>query len=158
MDQDNNKPYYVSEAGLAKLKQKLELLKTAERQRLIERLKDAVDQGDLSENSEYQAVREAQTLNETKILELENLIKRAEVIKKKNQTQTVMIGSTVRLNQGEKKLEFTIVGSEETDPAQGFISNESPLGQALLGKKAGDEVAMTNMVGKEIKYKIIKIL
>lgn len=155
---EENKPYYVSEEGLARLKEKLEYLKTVERQRLIERIKEAKDQGDLTENAEYEAAREAQALNEAKILELETLIKRAEVIKKRSHTQTVMIGSTVQLKQGEKKLEFTIVGPEETDPAKGFISNESPLGQALLGKKEGDEVVMTNLVGKEIKYRIIKIL
>ena len=70
---------------------------------------------------------------------------------------TMTIGSSVELKSGLKKITFTIVGSEESDPAKGFISNESPLGQALLGKKSGDEVVVTNLLGKRIDYKIIKI-
>ncbi|OGY39659.1 MAG: hypothetical protein A2418_00210 [Candidatus Brennerbacteria bacterium RIFOXYC1_FULL_41_11] len=153
----DDKPYYVSQEGLVNLKEKLEVLKTKERKNIAERIKEAVEAGDISDSPAYESAREAQSINEGRILELEDLIKRAAIIKKRQNSTTVAIGSGVEVKSGLKKMEFTIVGSEESDPEKGFISNESPLGQALLGKKVSDEISITNMLGKKIEYKIIRI-
>ncbi len=153
----DEKPYYVSAEGLVKLREKLEVLKSVERRQIADRIKEAVQAGDITDSPAYESAREAQSMNEGRILELEDLVKRAVVIKKRQNSTTVTIGSSVEVKQGLKKMDLTIVGSEESDPAKGFISNESPLGQALLGKKVGDEVVMTNLLGKKIDYKIIKI-
>jgi len=139
------------------LRVKLDALKNIERKKIADRIKEAVEAGDITDSPAYESAREAQAMNEGRILELEDLIKRAAVIKKRQNSTTVAIGSTVEVKQGVKKMEFTIVGSEESDPGKGFISNESPLGQTLLGKKAGDQVFVTNLLGKKIDYKIIKI-
>lgn len=154
---EDEKPYYVSQEGLVSLKEKLGILKTQERKKIAERIKEAVEAGDITDSPAYESAREAQSINEGRILELEDLIKRAVIIKKRQNSTTVAIGSGVEVKNGMKKMEFTIVGSEESDPGKGFISNESPLGQALLGKKVGDEVSITNMLGKKIEYKIVKI-
>ncbi len=153
----DDKPYYVSSEGLVKLKEKLETLKSVERKLIADRIKEAVEAGDITDSPAYESAREAQSMNEGRILELEDLFKRAVVIKKRLNSTTVTIGSSVELRSGLKKMVFTIVGSEESDPAKGFISNESPLGQALLGKKPDDTVIVTNLLGKKIDYKIIKI-
>lgn len=153
----DDKPYYVSSEGLIKLREKLEALKSVERRLIADRIKEAVEAGDITDSPAYESAREAQSMNEGRILELEDLLKRAVVIKKRLNSTTVAIGSSVELKSGLKKMNFTIVGSEESDPAKGFISNESPLGQALLGKKAGDKVVVINLLGKKIDYKIIKI-
>lgn len=153
-----NKPYYVSEEGLESLRQKLNYLKNEERKKIADKIKEAVEAGDITDSPAYEMAREAQSMNEGRILELEDLLKRAVLIKKRSGSQTVMIGSAVEVSIGLKKFTFTIVGSEESDPAKGFISNESPLGQALLGKKVGETVSVKNPLGKEIKYKIVKIL
>ena len=131
----DDKPYYVSQEGLVNLKEKLEVLKTKERKNIAERIKEAVEAGDISDSPAYESAREAQSINEGRILELEDLIKRAAIIKKRQNSTTVAIGSGVEVKSGLKKMEFTIVGSEESDPAKGFISNESPLGQALLARR-----------------------
>lgn len=153
----DDKPYYVSSEGLIKLREKLETLKSVERKLIADRIKEAVEAGDITDSPAYESAREAQSMNEGRILELEDLFKRAVVIKKRLNSTTVAIGSSVELKSGLKKMVFTIVGSEESDPAKGFISNESPLGQALLGKKPGDTVIVTNLLGKRIDYKIVKI-
>jgi transcription elongation factor GreA len=157
METDSRKPYYVSEEGLEKLKEKLGYLKNTERKNVADRLKEAVESGDITDSPSYELARETQALIEGRITELGDLVKRAVIIKKRQNSKTVAIGSSAQLRQGAKKLVFSIVGSEETDPEKGLISNESPLGQALLGKKVGDEVIMTNLLGKKIRYKIVKI-
>ncbi len=152
----NRDPYYVTAEGLEKLKNKFqELLKV--RERLIERIKEAKEMGDLSENAEYQAAREAHALNETHLQEVSDLLKRAAIIKKPTNGQKVSLGSVVTLQQSEKEITFTIVGPEESDPANGFISHLSPLGSALLNKKEGEEVSIKNAKGKKLEYKIVKI-
>jgi len=152
----NREPYYVTPDGLKKLQDKLaELIKV--RERLIERIKEAKEMGDLSENAEYQSAREAHVLNETHFLEIKDLLKRATVIKKNGNGHTVSLGSVVTLKQGLRKIIFTVVGPEESDPAAGFISHISPLGSALLNRKEGDEVTIKNAAGQEISYKVVKI-
>ncbi len=150
-------PYYVSKEALEKLKEKLDFLKNAERKRIANKIKEAMSLGDLSENSEYQAAKEEQALNESKITELEALIRRAVLIKKNKDNSMVSIGSKVEVEKNGKKFNFTIVGPAESDPENGFISNESLIGKALLNKKKGEIVLIKLPNNQEIKYKIINI-
>lgn len=146
---------YLSKEGLEQLKKDLEGLKL-KRQEIAQRLEEAKALGDLSENTEYLQAKEAQGFNEGKILELEEVLKNAVVISKNGGNSVVQIGGTVEVNcQGEKQT-FTIVGSEEANPAQGKISNESPLGKAFLGHKAGETVNVEAPRGKTA-YKIISV-
>jgi len=159
---------YISSEGLEKIKQELKERKTAVRQEIAERLEEAKSLGDLSENAEYAAAREAQAFNEGKILELEEAIKNAEVIKPSASMsgkgkKEVRIGSTIKaeLIDGSKKSAenqktFIIVGSQESDPLNGKISNESPLGRAFLNHQVGDIIEAETPKGK-MKYKIIGI-
>ena len=148
-------PYYVSLEGLKQLKDKLASL-LENRKAIIDRLREAKEMGDLSENAEYKSAREAHAMNETRIEELGSLLKRATIIKK-SRSSTVSIGSKITMKQGLSRVVFSIVGSEESDPAKGFISNESPVCKDLLGKKTGDAIIIRNSSGKKIVYKIVKI-
>lgn len=148
---------YLSQEGLERLKQESKELKTAKRQEIAKRLQDAKELGDLSENAEYIEAKEAQSMNETRIAELEEIIKNAVVIETPQKRDTVEIGLTIEVKSADNGIErFTIVGSEEARPAEGKISNESPLGRSFLGKKLGDEVEIKTPKGIA-KYKIIKI-
>jgi len=130
---------YLSKEGLEQIKKEVDELKL-KRQEIAQRLEESKALGDLSENMEYLQAKEAQAFNEGKILELEEVLKNAVVINKNGGNSIVQIGGTVEINcQGEKQT-FTIVGSEEANPAEGKISNESPLGKAFLGHKAGEKV------------------
>ena len=148
---------YISEEGLEKLKKELEDFKTVKRQEVAQRLEEAKKMGDLSENAEYTEAREAQEFNERQIAELEDLIKKAIVIGKTKNKDEIQVGSTLSVKSQGKTQELTIVGSEEADPATGKISNESPLGKSLLGKKKGDEVKVKTPKG-EVKYTVEKII
>lgn len=148
---------YISEEGLAKSKQELETLRIVKRQEIAERLEEAKKMGDLSENAEYTEAREAQEFNERQIAELEELVKNAIVIGKVKSKDEIQIGSTFIVKSHGKERELTIVGSEEANPAEGKISNESPLGKSFLGKKKGDEVTVKAPKG-DIKYIIGKIV
>jgi len=150
-------PYYVTAEALERLRQKLGELKTVKRRQILERLKEAKDQGDITDSAEYDAAKQAHEQNESKIADMENMLKRAVIIKARDHYVTVMIGSRVEVRQGLKKIAFTIVGPEESQPSQGFISNESPFGKQLLGKKVGDEFEMKNARNATSKYKILKI-
>src|SRR3989338_2702649 len=132
-------PQYLSEEGGAQHKKELEELKI-KRQEIALRLEEAKALGDLSENQEYISAREAQAFNEGKILELEQLLRDAVVIDKNHRSSVVHIGSTVEVKANGRTQILTIVGSEEANPSGGKISNESPLGKAFLGHKAGDAV------------------
>jgi transcription elongation factor GreA len=157
---------YISPEGLEKLKKELEERKTIKRQEIARRLEEAKALGDLSENTEYAAAKEAQAFNEGRILELEEIIKEATLIKPARKGQKeVQIGSLieVKLISGSsskggssKRQVFMIVGSQEAEPAQGKISNESPLGQAFFGHRVGDIIEVETPKGKA-KYKIISI-
>ncbi len=136
--------HYLTPSGLDKLRRELEELKTIKRQEVISRIKVAREQGDLSENAEYADAKDEQGFIEGRILELESLINQAVVITTNgNGGDVVSLGSTVLVDCGGKQLRYTIVGSNEANPAQGLISNESPLGGAFLGKRVGDRVAVT---------------
>lgn len=148
--------YYVSEERLAELKQELEDLKTKARVEVAEQLKRAKEYGDLSENAEYAEAKEEQTRVETRIFELEDLMKRAVVIEKNGASDAVEIGAHVTVKKDGKTITYTIVGSGESKPEEGKISNESPLGRAFLGKKVGDHVEVRTPAGVS-SFEILKI-
>lgn len=150
-------PEYLSPEGLEKLKKELEELKTVTRRAIAERLESAKALGDLSENAEYQEAKEAQSLNEFKIQELEEMLRDVVLIQKPSHSNTVQIGSTIEVDSARGREAFTIVGSEEADPVSGKISNESPMGHAFLGASIGDEVRIKTPRGNDM-YKIKKIM
>ncbi len=147
---------YLSPEGIETLKKELLELKTKKRQEIAKRLQEAKDLGDLSENAEYFEAKEAQSLNENRIGELEELLKNAVVIKTPSAEDIVSIGSTVEVKSGSNTEVFKIVGSAEAKPQEGKISNESPLGRSFLNKKVGDEFDVKTP-GGVVKYKLIKI-
>lgn len=148
-------PQYLSPEGLEEHKQELEDLKV-KRQEIAKRLEEAKALGDLSENQEYISAREAQAFNEGKILELEQLLRDAVVIDKNKKSTLVQVGSTVEIKVNGRTQTFTIVGSEEANPQEGKISNESPLGKAFLGRKAGDTLEIETPGGRA-SYRIIMV-
>ena len=135
------KLYHLTDEGKAELEAELAELK-GRRGEIAEKIANARDYGDLSENAEYDAAREEQGHVEGRIAELEDILKNADIIKAGKSDGTVKVGSTVTLHNG-KKVTYQIVGPVEADPIAGKISNESPIGVALLGKKKGDKVTIT---------------
>lgn len=132
-------------------------LKTEGRRQVAERLKRAKEFGDLSENSEYQEAREQQSYLERRIQELEGVLRGVVIIKKGEEMPTVVaVGSKVTLTRDGKDMVYTIVGSNEAQPSLGFISNESPMGKALLGKGPGDAVTIQTPKGKT-GYTVVSI-
>ncbi len=148
--------YYLSKERLQELKDELERLRTQKRIEVAERLKHAKEYGDLSENSEYSEARDEQSRVEQRIFELEELFKRAVVIKKTEGGDKVSVGSAVTVKKENNLFRYQIVGSNETSPEEGKISNESPLGRAFLGHKVGDSVTVKTP-GGEVAYQITKI-
>ena len=154
-----DKEFLLTQEGYDNLVKQLEYLKTEERYAIAERIKVALGFGDLSENSEYDEAKNAQAQNETKIAELEEKIKYAKIIDESEiDTTRVQVGNNVKVLDMELNEEetYTIVGSTEVDLASNKISNESPMGQALLGKKRKDIVEVKAPVGI-IKLKILDI-
>lgn len=147
---------YLSPEGLEKLKRELEELKTVHRREIAKRLEAAKALGDLSENAEYQEAKEAQSLNEAKIQELEEVLRDVVLIRKPAHARSVQIGSTIEVESVHGRETFTIVGSEEADPPSGKISNESPMGQAFLGRAVGDTVSIKTPAGNDT-YQVQKI-
>ncbi len=150
------KNYYLSEKRLEELKAELIELKLVKRLEVAERLKRAKEYGDLSENAEYSEAREQQDNLESRIDELEEILQGATIIKKPGSQEFVDVGCEVEIKVNAKTKKFSIVGSNEAKPEEGFISNESPLGRAIIGKKIGDTVSVKAPIG-EITYQIIKI-
>ena len=149
----------LTQEGFDKLEEELNYLKTEKRTEIAERIKIARGFGDLSENSEYDEAKNAQSENETQIAELEAKIRHAKVIDSKEiDTKTVQIGNLVKLHDEEfdEDVEYTIVGSTEVDLSENKISNESPMGKALLGRKKGEVVEVEAPAGMN-KYKILAI-
>lgn len=134
--------------GLEKLKAELEERKTKIRHEIADSIKEAKEQGDLSENAEYSEAKHHQNENESRIAELEGLIKEAIVAARESGSSTVSMGSVVTIKCTDKEMRFEIVGSNEVDPAGGKISSESPIGKALMGKTKGDNVEIDVPVGK----------
>ena len=147
---EENKEVLLTQEGFDKLEQELENLKTVKRVEIAERIKVALGFGDLSENSEYDEAKNAQAENETKIAELENKIRYAKIIDESEiDTKTVQVGNTVKLLDLEfdEEVSYTIVGSTEVDIAQNKISNESPIGSAILGAKKNQIVEVQAPAG-----------
>jgi len=150
------KDFYVSKAGIVKLQEELADLKNVQRKKIAAALKEAKEFGDLSENASWDDAKERQAFIEGRIAEIEHILQNAVEIEVSN-GDTVVIGSTVHVELEEGNQEFQIVGSTEADPEQGKISNESPIGKALIGKKPGDEVEVQVPAGA-ILYKIRKVV
>ncbi len=150
---------FLTPEGLVEAKKELEKLKTVDRIEVAKMIGEAKSYGDLSENSEYDAAKTKEAQLEIKILELEDRIKRAKIISKEDlNTSIVNVGSKVTLYDEEfdEDVTYTLLGATDSDPLNGIISNCSPLGKAILGKKVGTEVEVDTPSGK-MKYKIKKI-
>lgn len=145
---------YLTQEGLDKLKTELQSLKDR-RPDVAKRIKTARDMGDLSENAEYTAAREEQAFIEGKIFELENIIKNAQV-SKISDDGSITVGAKVVVHVDGEEEEFHIVGAPEADPLKGKISHASPIGAALLGKKAGDSVTVEAPIGT-VTYTVVKV-
>ena len=146
-------------AGLKKLEDELPALKVVRRKEVAEKIKEAREQGDLSENAEYDAAKDEQRDIEARIEELEAILKNAEVVvEDEADTEKINVGCKVLVydEEFEEEVEFKIVGSTEANSLQGKISNESPLGKALIGAKVGDEISVEAPAGM-MNYKILKI-
>lgn len=142
------KEQYLTEEGLKDLQGKLHSLKTVRRREIAEAIHTAKEQGDLSENAEYQSAKEEQNRIELEIAELEQTLKNAQVIVNDG-NEVVSIGNTVVLDCDGKERSYRIVGSNEADPLAGKISNESPMGQALLGQEKGAQVKIPTPAGEK---------
>ena len=153
------KEFLLTQEGYNKLEKQLEYLKTEKRAEISERIKIALGFGDLSENSEYDEAKNAQADNEIKIADLENKLRYAKIIDESEiDTKTVQVGNTVKILDIEfdEQLEYTIVGSTEVDLSQNKISNESPIGLALMGAKK-NQIVEVNAPAGVIKYKVLSI-
>ncbi|GIV79568.1 MAG: transcription elongation factor GreA [Litorilinea sp.] len=154
-----NKPVYLTAEGLQKIKEELEYLTTVRRKEVAQMIAEAKAEGDISENAGYDEAKTAQGFLEGRIRELENILKNAQVIDESAQpADEIALGRTVIVREVGTDYEetYTIVGSLEADPANGRISNQSPIGKALLGKKVGESVTV-NSPGGEIVFEILKI-
>ena len=150
----DNKKNILTYAGLKKLEDELEQLKVVKRKEVSQKIKEAREQGDLSENAEYDAAKDEQRDIEARIEEIEKILKNEEEV----DLDKISIGCKIRILDCEfdEELEYKIVGSTEANSLKGKISNESPVGKALLGKKVGDTVTVETQVG-ELTYKVLEI-
>lgn len=149
------KAFRLTSAGIDELKSEHDSL-VAQRTGVAERIRQARELGDLSENAEYQTAREEQDRLESRITELEHILQNSQVIKKPRGDNAVWLGSTVKLKAaGGAQKHFQVVGTMEADPGKGKISDESPIGKALMGKKVGDKVVIKN--SPDVTYKIVSI-
>ncbi|MFH1578029.1 MAG: transcription elongation factor GreA [Candidatus Omnitrophota bacterium] len=150
---------YLTREGYEKLREELELLKTVKRREISKALKEAISHGDISENAEYDAAKDAQAMNEKKIAQLQQSLSTARILDGENIAKDeVLIGAKVKLsdlNSGEE-LEYTFVSELEADYSQGKISIDSPIGRSLLGHKE-KEIVEINIPAGTLKYKILKI-
>ena len=156
---EENKEVLLTQEGYDKLEKELEYLRTEKRAEVAERIKVAIGFGDLSENSEYDEAKTAQAENEAKIADLENKIRYAKIIDESEiDTKTVQVGNVVKVFDMEYEEEetYTIVGSTEVDLSQNKISNESPIGSALMGAKK-NQIVEVNAPAGVIKYKVLSI-
>ncbi|MDD2493772.1 MAG: transcription elongation factor GreA [Tissierellia bacterium] len=155
-----NKEILVTEEGYQELVNELETRKSKTRKEIAERIKAALKEGDLSENAEYSESKEEQNKNESRIIVLEHTLKNVKIVKhNENNKDTIQIGSKVKVKDIEfdEIEEYSIVGATEADPVNGKISNLSPLGAELLGKKQGEEISVESP-GGIIKYEILEII
>jgi transcription elongation factor GreA len=148
------KLFHLTQVGIDELKTELSNL-VSQRSGVADRIRQARELGDLSENAEYQTAREEQDRLEARISEVEHIVQNHQLIKKPKSSGEVKLGSTVELKSGAKNQKFQVVGTIEADPLNGKISDESPIGKALMGKKVGDKVELKN--SKTHVYKITSI-
>ena len=149
--------YIWTQEGREKLEEELHYLETEKRAEIGERIKVAREFGDISENSEYDDAKNEQGMTEARIAEITRILSEATVVNTPKRSSKVNIGSVVTVDMNGKERVFTIVGAAESDVAAGKISNESPVGSALLGHKKGDEITTTGPTGREISLTILKI-
>ena len=152
---ENN--YILTEEGKEKLEEELHFLETEKRAEIGERIRVAREFGDISENSEYDDAKNEQGMMEARIAEITRILSEATVVSAPKRSGKVNIGSRVTVEMGGRERVFSIVGAAESNSAEGKISNESPVGAALLGHKKHDEVETTGPAGRVIKMKILKI-
>ncbi len=150
------KPVYVSADGLKKMQVELEELRTAKRAEVAERIHAAMEFGDFTENSELEQAKNDQAFLEGRIMTLEQMIKNAQVIDENSHHELVEVGSHVMVEAEGNKEKYVIVGSAEASPAEGKISNESPVGRALMGHKAGETVRLSVPAGT-VEMKILAV-
>jgi transcription elongation factor GreA len=153
------KEVLLTQSGLQKLEEELDHLKSVKRREVAERIKIAISYGDISENSEYDDAKNEQAFIEGRIITLEKMLRNARIITDSEvDTGVVSIGSTVKIRDVEfgDEMEYLIVGSAEADPAENKISNESPVGRALLGRGIGDKIKV-NVPAGAIEYEILEI-
>src|SRR3990172_946610 len=150
--------YYLTEEGAERMKEELQQLKGPARQELAKRLRSAIEMGDLSENADYHAAKEAQAFLEGRIQELEHVLKNAQIVERSNgKPERVDLGVQVTIQEEEYPPEsYLLVGDKEADPRNGRISYESPIGKALMGSKEGDEV-LAKTPGGQVRIKVLKI-
>lgn len=152
-----DKDFVLTQEGKVKLEEELHYLETVKRIEVGERIKIAREFGDISENSEYDDAKNEQGMMEARIAEITHILNEAVVVTVPKRSSKVNIGSTVTVDMGGKERVFTIVGAAESDAASGKISNESPVGSTLLGKKKGDTIETYGPTGKKISMTIEKI-
>jgi len=151
------KPIFLTPEGRAKLEAELENLRTVRRAQVAERIHSAKEEGDIMENSAYDEAKNEQAFVEGRILQLEAMLSNAQIIEGGGPEDVVRVGSTVTIQEEAQAPEkYTIVGAAEANPKQGRISNESPLGQALLNRKPGDEVRVNAPAGM-LTFRVLKI-
>jgi transcription elongation factor GreA len=151
-----SKKYLLTADGLQKMQDELKVLVNDKRKEVIERIREAAAHGDLSENADYAQAREEQSFIEGRVQEIEEIIKNAEIITTGNHGSVITIGSTVITKTAGTEKKYTIVGSNEANPKEGKISNESLVGKALLGRKAKDNFKISTPAG-EMEYEIVSI-
>lgn len=149
-------PTYLSAEALEEMKKELEMRKKDERRDIAEKILHAKEMGDLSENFEYQTAKEEQALNETRIVELEDIMHDVVIVEDTTGAKEISLGTTFVVETDGKKKTFSLVGSNEANPLEGKISNESPIGLAFLGAKPGENVELQAPSGK-IQYRILEI-
>ena len=148
---------YFSQEGLEKLKKELDQRLNTIRPEIAARIREAKEQGDLSENAEYAEAKEAQSLNEGRIEEIKTILENAILISDTKPSGVVAVGSSIKVeSKGIGSKQFVIVGAAESNPLEGFISNESPLGAAFLGLKKGESVQVKTPKGT-VEYKILEV-
>lgn len=157
---DGEEMVIMTKEGLKALEKELEELKVQGRRQVAERLKEAISYGDLSENSEYEEAKNEQAFIEGRIIELENMVKHAKVVDEKQHSKKIVeIGTKVKVRNVKKKteeFELTIVGSTESDPFNNRISNEAPVGLALMGAKVGDKVVV-DAPNEKTEFEVLKL-
>jgi len=149
-------PNYITKEGLEKIKEELENLKKKKMPDVVERIARAKELGDLSENAEYQDAKDEQGFIAGRIAGLENLINKSEIIERNNSQEVVTVGCTIKAICGSDEHQYTIVGSNEADPSNGLISNESPIAKAFLGCRVGDKITVVVPNG-EMECEVLEI-